>query len=50
MTKSTGIKKIQIIGFVAAIIILLGMFLIQPTEALPMAARNTLGVLFIRKK
>ena len=45
MTKTTGIKKIQIVGFVAAIVILLGMFLIQPTEALPLAARNTLGVL-----
>ena len=38
------VKKRQIIGIIAAIVILAGMFLIPATEALPYAARNTLGV------
>ncbi len=39
------IRPAQIVGFVAAVIILVGMNFVAPTELLPLAARNTLGVL-----
>jgi sodium-dependent dicarboxylate transporter 2/3/5 len=39
------LKKLQLFGLILAIIILAGMFLITPTDALPLAARNTLGLL-----
>lgn len=39
------VKKLQIVGIIAAVVILLGMFLVPTSEALPYAARNTLGVL-----
>ena len=38
-------KKFQKFGFLLSLLILVGMFFIQPTEMLPLAARNTLGVL-----
>lgn len=38
-------KKFQKFGFLLAFLILVGMFFISPTEMLPIAARNTLGVL-----
>jgi len=38
-------KKTQIIGLVLALIVLLGMFAVEPTELLPIAARNMLGLL-----
>ena len=37
-------KPLQKIGFLLTAIILIGMFFIAPTQALPLAARNTLGV------
>ena len=50
-TKNTSIptagkvKKLQIVGIIAAAVILIGMFFIPTSEAMPYAARNTLGVL-----
>jgi sodium-dependent dicarboxylate transporter 2/3/5 len=41
------LKTKQLIGLILAILILAGMFLVSPTEALPLAARNTLGVLLV---
>ena len=38
-------KKFQKLGFLLTFLILVGMFFIPPTEMLPIAARNTLGVL-----
>jgi len=38
-------RNLQKFGFILAFAILVGMFLIPPTELLPLAARNTLGVL-----
>ena len=38
-------KKFQKFGFLLSLLILVGMYFIQPTEMLPLAARNTLGVL-----
>ncbi|MDR1589782.1 MAG: anion permease [Oscillospiraceae bacterium] len=38
-------KRLQKIGLILAIVILVGTFFIQPTELLPLAARNTLGLL-----
>jgi sodium-dependent dicarboxylate transporter 2/3/5 len=37
---------LQKIGLILAIVILVGTFFVQPTELLPTAARNTLGLLF----
>lgn len=38
-------KRFQKFGFILTFLILVGMFFIPPTEMLPVAARNTLGVL-----
>lgn len=45
MSLTGGVSKRQIIGLAIAIIVLVGMFLIPTSEALPLEARNTLGVL-----
>lgn len=39
------VRKLQIVGIIAAAVILAGMFLVPTSEALPYEARNTLGVL-----